>query len=685
METKHPVSRDVREMPISAWFAGPKAENSDAFTRTIRRILEDHQYWRRNYFPEDGVVIRTEERRGHSQWNDLFEDKLLELLAALKADCPFSSPRYAAHMVSEQTLPSIAGYFAAMLYNPNNVSKEAAPVTVRLEQEAGRLIAEMLGYDGATSWAHLTGGGTVANLEALWVARTVKYLPFLLKDVLGRLGLDHPLRAFDRQHLLGMPPWHALELLQEVFDVAEARWGKGQETNERVIEAYRQSDFSVTNVGMAEICRALGSAPVLIVPETHHYCFPKHMDILGIGQRSLVPVRVDSRFRMDVGDLRKKLSEVDAQGKHVLAVVAVMGTTEEGAVDPLHEIVEVRAEREAAGRPSFWLHADAAYGGYLRTTMLPERVGLGERSTEVDIDGETMRLDLDLPDHETCDALESLGECDSIVIDPHKLGFIPYPAGAVCFKSNLVRPLLRQNAPYIEDAPVGPEEESTNDNIGVYILEGSKPGASAASVWLSHTTIPLDTTGHGKLIRETIRNACELHALLNEWPDLTNHQPVHAVTLCPPESNIVCFAFRLAGETVALPLLNQLNKAVFHGFSLPRKRRAHVYDQKYFISRTVLSASQYGTSTVADFLQRLGVTEEEYQKHGVFLLRSTLMNPWYSAAKRQGRFYLVDLVKELHKEAARVWELQNEQQPYVAERHQHDADVSDAVLRPADT
>ena len=287
MEIEHPVSLNDKEISISAWFAGPKAENSEAFARTIRRILEDHQYWRRNYFPEDGVVIPSVERHRHSPWNDLFEDKLLELLAALKADCPFSSPRYAAHMVSEQTLPSIAAYFAAMLYNPNNVSKEAAPVTVRLEQEAGRLIAEMLGYDGQTSWAHLTSGGTVANLEALWVARTVKYLPFLLKDVLQRLGLDHPLCAFDQQHLLGMAPLRALDLLLETFDAAEARWGKSPETTRKVIDVYRHSAFNVMHVGMGEICKTLGSEPVLIVPETHHYCFPKHLDIRGLGQRAL--------------------------------------------------------------------------------------------------------------------------------------------------------------------------------------------------------------------------------------------------------------------------------------------------------------------------------------------------------------------------------------------------------------
>ncbi len=43
MEIEHPVSLNEKEIPISAWFAGPKAENSEVFARTIRRILEDHQ------------------------------------------------------------------------------------------------------------------------------------------------------------------------------------------------------------------------------------------------------------------------------------------------------------------------------------------------------------------------------------------------------------------------------------------------------------------------------------------------------------------------------------------------------------------------------------------------------------------------------------------------------------------
>ena len=73
----------------------------------------------------------------------------------------------------------------------------------------------------------------------------------------------------------------------------------------------------------------------------------------------------------------------------------------------------------------------------------------------------------------------------------------------------------------------------------------------------------------------------------------------------------------------------------------------HVYDQKFFISRTTLSPTQYAPETVASFLDRLGVTRAEYEERGVFLLRSTLMNPWYGLAKKKGRDYLVALVAEL--------------------------------------
>ena len=620
---------------MAGWFAGPKAENGEWFETILRRIVQDYYAWRRNYFPEDGMVLDARSRKLAVDFQDAFEDRLLELLARLKADFPFQSPRYAAHMVSEQTLPSIAGYFAAMLYNPNNVSREAAPVTVRLELEACELITNMLGYDN-NSWAHLTSGGTIANIEAMWVARTVAYLP----GVIAEMRQTHKL---ENRTIISGPQTNLIEFAR-VFEEAQAI---GISVHE-IVESYRNCKDCVVERGLFQVAAKQGRRPLVLVPESHHYCFEKSMDLMGIGREGLVSVAVDETFRMNVSDLENKLESIEKSGDIVLAVAAVVGTTEEGAVDPVNQILELRNKRTELGKDSFWLHIDGAYGGYLRTMTNPVRIGLGEPFVETQIAGQKRRIPIQLPENYACDALEQLGEADSITMDPHKLGYIPYPAGAICFKSNLVKPLVRQDAQYIESDIEDPEHERQNKGVGVYILEGSKPGAAAASVWLSHMLIPLDSSGHGRLIQQTVRNACELHSLLESYHEWETQSVCQAVTLTPPGSNIVCYAFRHRNEPKPLTEINKLNKAIYDKFTVADEDTKKIYDQKFFVSRTTLKATQYQSKTVLPFLERLGVTEEEYKNEGVFLLRSVLMNPWYEIAKLKGRYFLSELVEELY-------------------------------------
>ena len=177
---------------LRSWFLGPRAENSDLFERLITEALRDHVFWRRNYHPEDGITIRELDKRsvGYEEAVATLTQELMGLLAELKRDVPFFSGRYKGHMAYQQTIASQVGYFAAMLYNPNNVSPEAAPVTTRLEQEVARQMADMVGYDHDQAWGHLTSGGTVANFEALWIARNVLYLPVAMAGATQSLGLD---------------------------------------------------------------------------------------------------------------------------------------------------------------------------------------------------------------------------------------------------------------------------------------------------------------------------------------------------------------------------------------------------------------------------------------------------------------------------------------------------------------
>jgi glutamate/tyrosine decarboxylase-like PLP-dependent enzyme len=83
---------------------------------------------------------------------------------------PFFHPRFAGQMLKPPHPVAAAGYVAAMLVNPNNHALDGGPVTSEMEKEAVAELAGMLGL-AEPSLGHLTASGTIANLEALWVAR----------------------------------------------------------------------------------------------------------------------------------------------------------------------------------------------------------------------------------------------------------------------------------------------------------------------------------------------------------------------------------------------------------------------------------------------------------------------------------------------------------------------------------
>jgi glutamate/tyrosine decarboxylase-like PLP-dependent enzyme len=87
----------------------------------------------------------------------------------LRENYPFFHPSYAGQMLKPPHPAAVAGYLTAMLINPNNHALDGGPATARMEKEAVAQLAEMFGL--ATHLGHLTTSGTIANLEALWVAR----------------------------------------------------------------------------------------------------------------------------------------------------------------------------------------------------------------------------------------------------------------------------------------------------------------------------------------------------------------------------------------------------------------------------------------------------------------------------------------------------------------------------------
>jgi hypothetical protein len=109
-------------------------------------------------------------------------------------------------------------------------------------------------------------------------------------------------------------------------------------------------------------------------------------------------------------------------------------------------------------------------------------------------------------------------------------------------------------------------------------------------------------------------------------------------------------------QTAAIPLsrINRLNEHVFSAASIPGSRSHHQLSaaQPFFISRTRFEDAQYRAGTVRGLLERLAVSEQEYRKEGLFVLRSTVMNPWHSEAQQAGIDYLYEFVRFLHRVTA---------------------------------
>ena len=88
------------------------------------------------------------------------------------------------HVLWETAMPANLGYISAMMFNQNNCASEVSTVTSRFEVEVGKDLCVMMGYERDKCMGHLTAGGSVANIEAIWAARNVKYFPLGLQEAL---------------------------------------------------------------------------------------------------------------------------------------------------------------------------------------------------------------------------------------------------------------------------------------------------------------------------------------------------------------------------------------------------------------------------------------------------------------------------------------------------------------------
>jgi glutamate/tyrosine decarboxylase-like PLP-dependent enzyme len=308
-----------------------------------------------------------------------------------------------------------------------------------MEIEAVRAIAGIFGWEKFLG--HLTSSGTLANLEALWVA--------------GQVAEERP---------QGSKP--------------------GSPTSWRIA----------------------GSAQA-------HYT---HQRISGVLKLDYAPIAADRRGRMSLEALEAELRKGD-----VGTVVATMGTTAMGAVDPLDEIVALRE------RYGFRIHVDAAYGGYFRLT--PEALNEPARRAYAAID-----------------------QADSIVVDPHKHGLQPFGCGCVLFRDPAVGRFYQHDSPYTyftsKQLHLHPSEQKSlaGDpvHLGEISLECSRSGAAAVALWATQQLLPLIPGGefaHG--LEHSRAAAVELDRRLRQ--DRTGR--FHPLADGGPELDIV--VWKMNGKT----------------------------------------------------------------------------------------------------------------------------------------
>jgi glutamate/tyrosine decarboxylase-like PLP-dependent enzyme/anti-sigma regulatory factor (Ser/Thr protein kinase) len=646
-----------------ALFLGPKAENADLVEQMLLKVYRDYAFWRRNFHPEDAEVIQPEDQRrpAYEEFVSRFERELFTLLGELKAGIPFYSPRYIGHMLADVSLPALVGYIATMLYNPNNVSWEGSPVTTLLEVEVGRDLAKMLGFgrtpeELAATWGHITSGGTLANVESIWVAKAVKYLPIAVRHAADDLGVKGLTAGRDHKELQRMTAWELANLspaealdLRERFVLSYVKLHRelpDRQALAKATEGLKRHD--ILSLGdHAFFSRLTGEDALqpanLFAPQTIHYSWVKGPGAVGVGARQVVPIPINADYRMDIARLYQELDKALLEKRPVLAVVGVVGTTQEGAVDPMHELIELRGVFARQGL-SFSLHCDAAYGGYIAACF---------RSAEGELrDLDEMRREYaGWPSEEVYKSYAALKDVDSITVDPHKLGFIPYPAGAIVFRDGRVKDLVAQEAAYVLGGRSARQPGEVY--IGKYILEGSKPGAAAAATFLSHRVVPPDENGYGALLGHTMRIARTFHDRFLRFAETIRDEFI-VQPLVQPDTNILMYAFNPAGND-RLDLMNRFGLALYKELSIDPA--SPVQTRRFIISHTELSYDIYNPPALRAFLQdKMGIpgscfvspvelarrraAGDQGYDDGLVVLRTTLMNPFLLEPVQGDRDYL---------------------------------------------
>ncbi|MCP4330257.1 MAG: aspartate aminotransferase family protein [Alphaproteobacteria bacterium] len=441
---------DRSHLPAAA-FVAPDGSNRAAVEDLTHRIVELAANWAstagaRSPLPDDGSLpdspVIPETARP-------VDDILAELGSLVDGSMNAAHPGYIGHMDSIPATISVLGELLSAELNNNMLSLEMSPLLSRLELAVVDAFARQFGF-GPGAGGVLTSGGSLANLQALAVARN---------------------RA------LGDAAWAALD------------------RNRR---------------------------PAIFASAQAHASIRKAAMILGVGAEAVIPVAVDADYRMDPAALETAVAEHLAAGGVAMAMVATVGTTITGSIDPLPPIAEI------ARRHGVWLHVDAAYGG-----------GLAFSKSAAPL-------------------IAGIEAADSITFNPQKWLYVAKTCACVLFRDNdTLLQSFRIDAPYMAE---------TNGfvNLGELSLQGTRH-AEVLKLWL--TLQHIGRQGFDSLIEAGIGHATRLASQLAQRSGVA--------VACRPQTNLVCFRLVPPGDETEADRLNaELQRALLAEarifLSLPR-------------------------------------------------------------------------------------------------------------------
>ena len=200
---------------------------------------------------------------------------------------------------------------------------------------------------------------------------------------------------------------------------------------------------------------------------------------LGLGTDAVVRVAVDRELPHEPsGSAGCTLDSAQAAGLLPLAIVATVGTTDFGSVDPSPELASLA---QTAGA---WLHVDAAYGGALLFSAQHR------------------------------DKLRGIEAADSIGIDFHKLFWQPIPCSAFLLRDSRHFDSIKLNADYLN--PEDHEDQGIPNLVTTSLLTTRR--FDALKLWISFQSL-----GRAKLaamIDRTVELARHAASTIRNTPQL---------------------------------------------------------------------------------------------------------------------------------------------------------------------